>query len=184
MTLAMPWDQGLSRWKKLSLVLGGYGLAFAASGTCVFLYDRQWTPADNQSMGGMIAGGEMMLGFAVFCLGATVPTGLALWFLRESRKFWSAFTTAGLFFAIGGLCVVLLPLALRGAYPTVPIFVWLDLLAIVQMFGSPLWIGGFLVFAVLAPARDLRRRLLVAAAIEVVIAGCGALHFFLPSPPI
>jgi hypothetical protein len=135
-------------------------------------------------MGGMIAGGEMMLGFAVFCTGATVPTGLALWFLRESRRFWSGFTTAGLFFAISGLCVVLTPLAVRGAYQTVPAFVWLDVLSIVQMFGSPLWIAGFLLFAVLAPARDLRRRMLIAAAIEVVIAGCGALHFFLPRPPI
>ena len=180
----MSWDHRISLWQKVGLVLGGYALAFVTSGVCVLLYDRQWTAADNQSMGGMIAGGEMMLGFAVFCLVSTVPTGLALWFLRESRRFWSAFTTAGLFFAIGGLCVVLTPLAVRGAMQTVPVFVWLDLVAIVQMFGSPLWIAGFLVFAMLAPERTLRRRLLIAAAIEVVIAGCGALHFFLPRPPI
>ena len=31
-------------------------------------------------------------------------------------------------------------------------------------------------FAALAPARDLRRRMLVAAAIEIVIAGCGLVH--------
>jgi hypothetical protein len=180
----MSWDHGIGRWQKLGLVLGGYALAFVASGICVFLYDRRWTPADNQTMGGMIAGGEMMLGFAVFCTGATVPTGLALWFLRESRKFWSAFTTAGLFFATVGLAAVLLPLAVRGATETVPAFMLLGVFAIVQMFGSPLWIAGFLLFAVLAPARDLRRRMLIAAAIEVVIAGCGALHFFLPRPPI
>jgi hypothetical protein len=185
MTMAMPWDDGISRWKKLGLVLGGYALAFVTSGVCVFLYDRRWTAADNQTMGGMIAGGEMMLGFAVFCLAATVPTGLALWFLRGSRRFWSVFTTAGLIFAISGLCVVLMPLAVgAGAMGTVPAFVFMGLLAIVQMFGSPVWIAGFLLFAVLAPARDLRRRMLLAAAIEVVIAGCGALHFFLPRPPI
>ena len=67
---------------------------------------------------------------------------------------------------------------------TVPAFQLMGVLAIVQMFGSPLWIGGFLIFAVLAPAPDLRRSMLVAAAIEVMIAGCGALHFFLPRPPI
>ena len=184
MTKAMTWDHRIGRLQKLGLVLGGYALAFVASGICVFLYDRQWTPADNQAMGGMIAGGEMMLGFAVFCLVSILPTGLALWFLRDSRRFWSAFTTAGLFFAIAGLLIVLTPLAVRGATQTVPVFVWLDLVAIVQMFGSPLWIAGFLMFAVLAPARDLRRRMLFAAAIEVVIAGCGAVHFFLPRPPI
>lgn len=185
MTMAMSWDHGLSRWKKLSLALGGYALAFVASAVCVALYDRQWTPADNQAMGGMIAGGEMMLGFAVFGLGSTAPTGLALWFLRDSRRFWTAFATAGLVFAISGLGVVLMPLAVGGgAMETIPAFQLMGVLAIVQMFGSPLWIAGFLLFALLAPARDLRRSMLVAAAIEVVIAGCGALHFFLPRPPI
>lgn len=175
----------MSRLTRLSLVLGGYALAFVTSGVCVVLYDRRWTAQDNQTMGGMIAGGEMLLGFAVFCLVSLVPTGLALWFLRDSRRFWSAFTTAGLVFASTGLAAVLLPLAVgRGAMGTVPALVWVDVLAIAQMFGSPLWIGGFLLFAVLAPAPDLRRRMLVATAIEVVIAGCGLVHFLVPRSPI
>ena len=63
---------------------------------------------------------------------------------------------------------------------------WLALLSflgIVQMMSSPIWIGGFAVFAFLAPANDLRRRMLVAVGMEVVIAACGAIHFlpaFLP----
>jgi len=36
----------------------------------------------------------------------------------------------------------------------------------------------------LAPARDLRRRMLIAMAIEIGIAGCGLVHFLMPAPPI
>ena len=45
------------------------------------------------------------------------------------------------------------------------------------MLSSPLWIGAFTLFAALAPERVLRRRLVVAVAIEVAIAGCAVLHF-------
>jgi len=170
----------MSRWAKLGLVLAGYALAFAASSIAVAIYDRRFSPADNQAMGGMIAGGEMMYGFAVFALVSLVPTGLALWFLRGSRKFWSPFTAVGLAFAIAGLAAVLIFLAARGAKPSGPMLV-VDLLSLVQMLGSPLWIGGFLLFAVLAPARDLKKRMLVAAAIEVVIAACALVHFLVPA---
>src|SRR6266545_6604457 len=137
----------MNRFTKLALVLGGYALALAASTVSVVLYDRRFSPADNQAMGGMIAGGEMMLGGAVFCLVSIVPTGLALWFLRGSRRFWSAFSVVGLAFAIAGLAAVLLTLAERGAMARVPVLVLVGFLGIVQMLGAPLWIGSFLVFA-------------------------------------
>ena len=167
----------MNGWMRLALVLGGYALAFVASTVSVVLYDRGFSPADNQAMGGMIAGGEMMLGAAVFCLVSIVPTGLALWFLRGSRRFWSAFSVAGLAFAIAGLAAVLLTLAERGEMARVPVLVLVGFLGIVQM----LWIGSFLVFAALAPAGDLRLRMLVAAAIEGVIGACGIVHFLVPN---
>jgi hypothetical protein len=179
----MQGNDGVSRWKKLALVLAGYALAFAASILAVAIYDLRFSPADNQAMGGMIAGGEMMLGGAVFGFVSVVPTGLALWFLRGSRRFWSAFAAAGLAFAIAGLAAVLMPLAARGAMATGPVLALVGLLAIVQMLGSPLWIGGFLLFAAIAPARELRRIMLIAAAIETVIAACGLVHFLMPYPP-
>jgi hypothetical protein len=76
----------VSGWLKTGLVLAGYGLAYAASVFAVALHDRRFSPEDNQQMGGMIAGGEMLLGAGVFSLLAIVPTGLALWFLRGTRK--------------------------------------------------------------------------------------------------
>ena len=116
----------MNPWVRLALVLAGYTLALAASAVSVALYDRGFSPADSQAMGGMIAGGEMMLGGAVFCLLSLLPTGLALWFLRGSRRFWSAFSVAGLAFAIAGLAAVLMPLAAGGSMAHVPVLVLVD----------------------------------------------------------
>jgi len=58
---------------------------------------------------------------------------------------------------------------------------WMSVLGIAQVFGSPIWIGGFALFAFLAPARDLRRRMLLAAAIEVAIGVAGFVHIVVHS---
>ena len=172
----------MNRWIKLAIVLAGYVLAFALSIVAVMIYDRRFTEMDNQTMGGMIAGGEMMYGTGVFLLLAAIPTGLGLWFVRSSRSFWSAFSNLAIGFAVLGLASVAVTLVVRKD----PGAGWLALLCflgIVQMMSSPIWIGGFALFAFLAPAHDLRRRMLVAVGMEVVIAACGAIHFlpaFLP----
>ncbi len=174
----------MHRWIKPGIVIAGYLLAFAVSVFMVALDDRQFSPADNQAMGGMIAGGEMMYGSALFVLFSLAPTGLALWFLRHSRKFWSAFSSAGLAFAIVGLVAVLAAPATEDVAARLPLLLFVELLSLAQMLGSPLWIGSFALFAALAPARDLRRRMLVALAIEVVIAAFGLVHFLVPLSPI
>src|SRR5262245_44485868 len=58
----------MNRWMKLTTVLAGYALAVLVSVVTVAIDDRRFTPADNQTMGGMIAGGEMMYGCAIFLL--------------------------------------------------------------------------------------------------------------------
>src|SRR5437867_13370733 len=97
----------MNRWIKLGIVLAGYALAFVTGFFMTALYDRQLYPEDNQTMGGMIAGREMMYSSAVFLLASLVPTGLALWFLRRSRRFRTAFSSAGLISAIRALAAVL-----------------------------------------------------------------------------
>ena len=169
---------------KLGLVLAGYALALILGAVAGWLYGLRFSPADDQAMGGMIAGGQMMYGAAVCGLVSLAPTGLALWFLRHNRSLWSAFSVAALAFAIGGLAAVLSPLAFGGYGHAAPWFDFVGLVSIVQMLGSPLWIGGFALFAALAPERQLRRRMLVAMAIEIGIAGCGLVHFLIPRPPI
>jgi hypothetical protein len=166
----------MNRWIKLGIVLAGYPLALLVSIVAVAIYDRQFTAADNQQMGGMIAGGEMMYGAGVFLLLAAIPTGLGLWFVRTSRSFWTAISNLSIGFAAIGLASAAVSLTIR----TAPDAGWLALLAflgIVQMMSSPIWLSGFALFAFLAPAHDLRQRMLVAAAIEVLVAACGAIHF-------
>jgi len=173
----------MSRWVMWAMVLGGYVLALVASIIAVAIYDRRFSPADNQAMGGMIAGGEMIYGTGVFVLASLVPTGLALWFVRRHRPTWSVFSIVCLAFALVGLAAVLGGIAMRGANRA-GLVMLVDLFSLFQMLGSPLWIGAFALFALLAPARDLRRRMLVAVAIEVVIAVCGALRFLVPGSRI
>lgn len=142
------------------------------------LYDRRFSPADQQTMGGMIAGGEMVYGSGVFFLVALAPTALALWFLRESKAFWTAFSLALLALTLAGLGATIFFVTVRvpaGPQPMPLLFV--ELLALAQMLGSPLWAGGCALFAWLAPARGSRRRLIAAAAIEVVIGGFALVHF-------
>jgi hypothetical protein len=76
----------MKRWMEVAVVLAGYALAFAVSSIAVAIYDRRFSPADNQAMGGMIVGGEMIYGLAVFGVAAIVPTGLGVWFWVRRRK--------------------------------------------------------------------------------------------------
>jgi hypothetical protein len=172
----------MSRWAKPGVVIVGYLLAVVAGCGAVAAYEQHFSPADFQASGGMIAGGAMFYGGAILAAVALVPTALALWFLRRKRGFWSAFSLAGLAFAVLGLAAAAVVLAARGRGPTssVPLM-GIELLGIVQMLGSPLWIAGFVLFAVLAPASDLRRRMVVAAVIEVAVGACALVHFF-PHP--
>jgi hypothetical protein len=172
----------MNRWMKVGIVLAGYVLALIASVAAVVIYDQHFTAADNQASGGMIAGAELMYGTGIFLLVALAPTALALWFIRKSRAVWSWFSGLALAFAILGLAAVIRTLVIHE--PPRALFIELvGVIGVAQMLGSPLWIGGFALFAWLAPARDLRVRLLVATAIELAVAVCALAHFGFPWPP-
>ena len=166
----------MKRWMRVGIVLAGYVLAFIASVATVVIYDRHFTAADNRTSGGMIAGAELIYGTGMFLLVALAPTSLALWFMRKSRPVWSWFTGFGVAFAILGLPAALLTHTLREP-PRAPFITLASVFGVAQMLGSPLWIGGFALFAWLAPARDLRRGMLFAAAIEMAVAACAFGHF-------
>jgi hypothetical protein len=72
---------------------------------------------------------------------------------------------------------------IAGVDPTTGPLALTSLLAVVQMLGSPIWVGGFALFALLAPAQDLRRRMLIAVGVEVVVGCCAVFHFILRHPP-
>jgi len=173
----------VNRWIRLGIVLAGYALAMIVSGVVVALFDWRFTPADNQAMGGMIAGGEMMLGVAVFAVLSLVPTALALYFLRHQRALGSAFSTAGLAFSLIGLVAVLAPVATGWTAPRAPWLALVELVGLAQMLGAPITIAGFALFAALAPSGGPRRRWVAATVIEVVIGACGVVHFRMPASP-
>src|SRR5262245_17812112 len=143
----------MNRWTKLGIVLGGYAVSLVVSVIAVAIYDRQFSPADSQAMSGMIAGGETMFGAGVFFLLSLIPTCAGLWFLRSSRKAWSLLSIGSLVLATAGLVSVVFMLA-HNNYKTNPqgTLMLVDLIGILQMLSAPLWIAGFALFAVLAPA--------------------------------
>jgi len=167
-----------TRWQKVGLVLGGYLLALVAGVVATWLYDLRFSPADQQASGGMIAFGELMFGGGVFAAVSAVPTALALWFVRRHRGTWEWFTIGSIVFALVGALGVLALLTATLETAGTPVIAWMSVLGIAQVFGAPIWIGGFALFAFLAPERDLRRRMLVATAIEVAIGVAGFVHFW------
>ena len=169
------------RWKKLAIVLAGYALALVVGVAGTALYDMRFSPADQQASGGMIAFGEMMFGAGVFAAIAALPTALALWFVRRHRGTWEFFTISALAFALMGVASVFVLLTSTVQTVVTPATAVLSVLAIAQMFGAPIWIGGFALFAWLAPARDLRQRMIVAIAIEIGIGISGYIHLLAPT---
>jgi hypothetical protein len=166
-----------NRGAKLAMVILGYALAFAAGILAGMLYDQRFTPTDQQASGGMILFAETMFGAGVFAAVSTAPTALALWFVRGHREIWKPFTTACLAFALVGMVAVIALLTVQLETVRQPFFALLSVLGIAQMLGSPIWIGSFALIAWLAPQRDLRRRMLVAVMIEIVIGACALVHF-------
>lgn len=172
----------MKRSAKVGLVLGGYVAAIVAGGVASALYNARVAALPFDTSGGMYAFGELSSSLAAFLVVALVPTLLALWFLRRHEGFWNAVAIASLAFAGVGLVAVLMTMAVHGT-PTHVALVLLDLLGLAQLLGVPLWFAAFVLFALLAPSRKTRRKLVYAAAIEFGIGVCALVHWFVPRPP-
>ena len=125
----------------------------------------------------------MMSSLAAFLVVSLVPTLLALWFLRRHTRFWNVVAVGSLAFAIAGLLAVLMPLVMPDRTGHIGVLL-LSLLGLSQLLGMPLWSVAFLLFAFLAPTREVRRKLIVAIGVELVIGVCALVHWFVPRPPL
>ncbi len=173
----------MGRAAQVGIVVVGYGAAVGAAALAAHLYNLRVAALPYDTSGGMYAGGEMMSSLGAFLAVALVPTLLALWFLRRHERFWNGVAIASLAFAAAGLLAVLMPLVIRSpGGSTAPVLV--GLLALAQLLGVPLWSAAFVLFAALAPTRETRRKLLVAVGLELVIAVCALVHWFVPRPPL
>ena len=164
---------------KIGSVILGFGFAFACASFAVYLDDLRTAQFNDQS-GGMVAGGEMILFIGIFAFLSVFPISLALFFVRSNEKFWNWFSI----FAIG--------LALTGPIAEVYIFLcrilsffthsWLAIfsfLALLRVFGTFVFGFGFVLFAFINPFKNPRRRLLVAAGIELVLFLYVAVHLLI-----
>jgi hypothetical protein len=164
---------------KVCLVLGGYAAAVVAGSVAAWLYDVRVSALPIDTSGGMYAAGQMMSSLAAFLGVALVPTLLALWFLRRHTGFWNGVAVGALLFAAVGLVAVLVTLVSRGATRNVALAL-VELLGLTQLLGVPLWLVAFGLFALLAPTREARRKLTLAAGIELAIGVCAFVHWFVP----
>src|SRR5207237_7763010 len=105
-----------------------------------------------------------------------------LWFLRRNERFWNGVGIASMAFAAMGLIAVLVPLVVHTTGRSV-LALLVELLALSQLLGVPLWFVAFVLFAWIAPTRAARGKMMVSLAIALVIRACALLHWLVPDPP-
>ena len=156
---------GLSGYRRLSLILAGYGGALLAAFTACYAAEKLFPGPDPS--GGMQAFGDMLRFLGLFGFLALFPTTLALYFLRPLEKFWIIFSIASLALALTAPAAALL---LTRPH-LVPWAVLAGSFCLLEVLGSPLLGVTFAICAVLAPFRRPRQLLLAASAIEFAVAG-------------
>ena len=74
---------------KIGLVISGYVVALLIAYAVLAIYVAATSGPDRQTSGGMYAFGDFMTFLFVFGVASLVPSGLAFYFLRENRTFWT-----------------------------------------------------------------------------------------------
>jgi hypothetical protein len=150
---------------KVGVVVGGYvGAVLVAFGVTA-LYVAATAGMDRQTYSGMSAFGDALFFLAVFGVAALVPTGAGLWFLRPSRRFWVAYPTAALTVAATAVAAALIDFAGHTAPIGSALSNWAGV-SMLRLFLSPLCALAFALSALLAPHRQARRSLFLAAGLE------------------
>jgi hypothetical protein len=156
-------DDQKKRWlpavAKAGIVVGGYAAAILLALCVVSIYIYQTSGPDRDASAGMYAFGDSLLFIAVFGVASTVPTALALVFLRQSRYFWIA------------VSVVALALASTSLAAVAAILLEQQKLALTASFGLA---------ALFAPEARFRWCLFGAASAEGLSSVYGFSHWFAP----
>ncbi len=165
----------MRRRVKIGLVLAGYALALAAALglTRWHEYANRANPDWNASAG-MYGFGSLIYFLFLLTAGSLVPTGLALFFLRRSPRFWGPFAGACLVLAATGLAAVpLLVLTSRAHSGHPQLWAALSVWSVLRMLGQPVTAAGFVMSVVIAPRGRPRGWLLVALVSEVLVGAFG-----------
>ena len=165
---------------KAGIVVGGYVAAILLAFCVISIYINQTSGPDRDASAGMYAFGDSLLFIAVFGVVSTIPTGLALVFLRQSRSFWIALSVVALVVASTSLAAVAVilwtpqKLALSASLD-----IW-EALSVPRLFVSPFFAASFGLSALVAPQARFRWSLFGAASVEGVSAVYGFFHWFAP----
>ena len=161
---------------KAGLVVGGYFAAILLAFGVVFIYINFTSGPDRDASSGMYAFGDSLLFIAVFGVVSTIPTGLTLVFLRQSRKFWISLCVVALVVASTSLAAIAVIMSESHKFmPSASL--WPGLSAI-RLFVSPFIAASDGLSALIAPEARFRRYLFAAASLEGVSSVYGFFHWF------
>ena len=160
------------RLLKLGAVLAGYAFALLAAYAACYYRELQFQHAHVDTSGGMYAWGDLMTFSVVFGPLALFPSGLALYFLRRSQKFWTLLSIVSVPLAVTGLAALFLNVLVVSQHIQHPVWRGLTILGLLRVYPAPMLFLAFIVCACIAPTRRCRWLLLGAAAIEGPAAAC------------
>jgi hypothetical protein len=161
---------------KAGIVVGGYFAAILIAIGVVFIYINFTSGPDRDASSGMYAFGDSLLFIAVFGVVSTIPTGLTLVFLRQSRKFWILLCVVALVVASTSLAAIAVIMSESHKFmPSASL--WPGLSAI-RLFVSPFIAASDGLSALIAPEARFRRYLFGAASLEGVSSVYGFSHWF------
>ena len=165
---------------KAGIVVGGYVAAILLAFCVVSIYINQTSGPDRDASSGMYAFGDSLLFMAVFGVVSTIPTGLALVFLRQSRKFWIALCVVALVVASTSLAAVAVIVLESQKLVLSASFNGWAALSVLRILVSPFVAAPLGLSALVAPEGRFRRYLFGAASVEGVSGLYGFFHWFAP----
>lgn len=168
----------LPAWVKTGIVAGGYMAAILIASGVVAIFVKLSGP-ERDASSGMAAFGEMLLFVAVFGVVSIVPTALALFFLRQCRRFWWACSVLALIIGGTSLAAVGLNILVPTGMLSGSLGVW-AMFAFLRIFLSPFLAVSFALSALIAPTTGFRWCLFAAASMEAVSSLYGFFHWFAP----
>lgn len=180
MQIASSWNRmnALPVLAKVGIVVGGYVAAILLAFGVVSVYVHQTGGPDRTTYGAMYDFGDGLLFIAAFGVVSTFPTGLALLFLRQSRRFWFVLSLGALVVASTSLGTVVL-LSMPSQTLSASLTAW-SMLAFPRLFVSPFLAAAFGLSALFAPKSRFRWYLFGAASTEGFGCVYGFLHWFAP----
>ena len=168
--------QGLS---KATWVALGYAAAFGLACMAMAAHQAILDPADPQASGGMQAFGDLLLFVGVFGVASLLPTGLALYWLRQHQGFWQAISSLGLLLALTGVAAALLHAVGRHVAPH-SVLGALAAFSVLRLLLSPLCALALGLGSLLTAFTAQRRLLLLATALELLACAYIAVAWVMP----